>query len=234
MLLPDDLAPAIFVDRPNRFLIQARQGDRILACHCPDPGRLQELLLPGAELWIRPSASPQRKTEATVWLVRAPSGTLVSLYSALPNRFVGGLLRERRLPGYEGFTLIRAEVPWQHHRFDFLLESPRNRPYYLEVKSVTFVADGVARFPDAVTDRGKRHAFTLATLRKQGLEAGIVFICQRADAVAFRPMWDRDPAFARTLGAAADAGVDIHCFTTRVTRRKITLLQEIPVNLDPE
>ena len=40
---------------------------------------------------------------------------------------------------------------------DFLLENQSGDPFYLEVKSVTYVQNGVAKFPDAVTRRGLLH-----------------------------------------------------------------------------
>ena len=40
-----------------------------------------------------------------------------------------------------------------NHRLDFLLESDRGVPFYLEIKSVTFVENGIAKFPDSITKR---------------------------------------------------------------------------------
>jgi sugar fermentation stimulation protein A len=239
MILEGPLYQAQFIDRPNRFLIHVTRDGQHIACHLPDPGRLKELLVPGAEVWIRFDQKPGRKTAATAVLVRAESperedGPLVCLVSALPNRFVRELLEAKTLPGFEHHTLIRAEVPYHHHRFDFLLHDPDGTPYYLEVKSVTYVKNRVARFPDAVTKRGREHALTLASIRRKGWGAGIVFICQRTDAEEFRPMWDRDPQFARALADAAEAGVEIHCFTTIVRPESMHLSRKIPVYLPPE
>ncbi|NOZ75725.1 MAG: DNA/RNA nuclease SfsA [FCB group bacterium] len=231
--------PTKFIDRPNRFLIRVQWNRRVVECHCPDPGRLKELLLPGAEIWIRPEQKAGRKTSATTVLVRAgspdyPDGPLVCLVSALPNKFVKELLESGDLPGYAQYRLIRTEIPYQNHRFDFLLNDPDGHPYYLEVKSVTYVHNHIARFPDAVTLRGRNHVETLTTLKKQGTGTGIVFICQRPDAVEFRPLWDRDPRFAEALVRAAEAGVDLACFTTRVTPKSIQLSGQIPLYLPPE
>ncbi|MFQ6614221.1 MAG: DNA/RNA nuclease SfsA, partial [Fidelibacterota bacterium] len=161
-------------------------------------------------------------------------GPLVCLVSALPNKLVKELLESGQLPGYEQYTLVRAEVPYQNHRFDFLLNDPHGRPYYLEVKSVTYVENGIARFPDAVTVRGRKHAETLTALKRQGTGTGIVFICQRPDAVEFRPMWDRDPQFAEALTRAKEAGVELSCFTARVTPKSIQLSRQIPLYLPPK
>ena len=159
-------------------------------------------------------------------------GQLISLVSALPNQFVGLALKNNELPMLNGYTLIRPEIPVGSHRFDFLLKSPIGSDFYLEVKSVTFVKNGVAQFPDAVTERGKNHAKALKKLVQNGYEAGILFVCQRPDASSFRPMWERDPKLAEAVLDARNAGVNVWCITLNVSKTEITFNQEIPVNLE--
>jgi sugar fermentation stimulation protein A len=51
---------ALFIRRPNRFLIIAgdeKTGEE-LACHCPNPGRLIEFVFPGARLILEKRAGP--------------------------------------------------------------------------------------------------------------------------------------------------------------------------------
>lgn len=202
-----------------------------MVSHLADPGRLEELLIPGVELYLRPAAPGSgRKTCYSTILVRQGE-ILVSLVSALPNQFVGEELAARRLPLLRNSQLIRPEVSVGKHRFDFLLEQG-GKPFYLEVKSVTYVENGVARFPDAVSERAARHADALAGLARSGIATGILFVCQRQDADCFRPFVDRDPRFAAALATAGRAGVRINCITTRVTLEEITYYQEIPVVLD--
>ena len=73
------LVAARFVSRPNRFIVMARLGSgQVVRCHMADPGRLRELLLPDADLRLRPAepGSP-RRTAWSVALVRAPMPGLV-------------------------------------------------------------------------------------------------------------------------------------------------------------
>ena len=63
------------------------------------------------------------------------------------------------------------------------------------MKSVTFVENSIAKFPDAITERGKKHVQELTKLVKSGFQAGIIFVIQRSDASVFQPMWDRGPVF---------------------------------------
>ena len=57
------LLKAEFVDRPNRFLTRVKYNNEIVESHLPDPGRLQELLIPGAQLLIKREYGNNRKTK---------------------------------------------------------------------------------------------------------------------------------------------------------------------------
>tara|TARA_B100000029_G_C17530170_1_gene942998 strand:- start:432 stop:1133 length:702 start_codon:yes stop_codon:yes gene_type:complete len=222
-----------FYSRPNRFLTIVEVDGNLVESHLPDPGRLKELLIPGAELYLRPVPKDKpRKTRFTTVMV-CHNGQFISLNSILPNKFVKQSLEKNILPMFEGYKLLRTEVSFGRHRFDFFLETPQGDPFYLEVKSVTFVENKIAQFPDAVTERGARHALALAELAKRGQKAGIIFVCQRKDANELIPMWDRDPKFGNALVDAKNAGVNIWCITCSVSLKSITFLREIPVNLVP-
>jgi len=101
------------------------------------------------------------------------------------------------------------------------------------VKSVTFVDRGVAKFPDAVTARGARHATMLATMKRQGIDTGILFVCQRSDVASFTPMWNRDATFAKALFDAWKTGVEVCCVSAEVSEKGIRYCKEIPVYLSP-
>jgi len=226
------LLPGRFIDRPNRFITRVNLDGNLVISHLPDPGRLKELLIPDAEVYLRPAPkNSSRKTRFTTVMVRH-DGVLISLVSALPNRFVSLELAAHNLPMLAEYRMDRAEVSHGHHRFDFLLRDKSDNPFFLEVKSVTFVQDSVAQFPDAVTARGTRHANALVELVKQGAAAGILFVCQRSDAESFRPMHERDPKFANALLEAYLTGVKVWCITTKVTLEEMTYYREIPVALN--
>lgn len=73
MRVPGPLRSARFLSRPNRFLtVIELDGDQVEA-HLPDPGRLKELLRPGANVRVRPASAPGRKTRFTLAMVEAPS-----------------------------------------------------------------------------------------------------------------------------------------------------------------
>ena len=226
------LRPARFVDRPNRFIVRANvqpEGDLITA-HLPDPGRLTDLLVDGCELFVRKEDGTGRKTQWTAVALSAPSGALVSLDTTLPNRLVKAALDVHELDELDGWILERPEVPIGRSRFDFLLKNSAGEQLVLEVKSVTMVQRNVGLFPDAPTDRGRRHLSELIEVAgKPGWSAAVLFVVQRIDADKVAMAAGIDPEFAQTLSAARDAGVRIFGRRCQVTLEELVLGIPVPV-----
>lgn len=243
------LAPARFVERPNRFLVRCRLEDSgVVEAHLPDPGRLEELLVPEARMRLRPASSPTRKTDWTAVLVESPGGGgWVSVDTTLPNRLVERTLRREGLPELAGWSLHAAEVTLGASRFDFVLErgpaaeqggslarESAGGParLVLEVKSVTLVEDGLGLFPDAVTARGTRHVTELGELAASGeRECAVLFLVQRDDARAVMAAPSIDPDFASALADARDRGVRVLARRCRVDAggERVELGEPIPV-----
>ena len=78
MKIKGPLILATFVERPNRFVTHIDIEGKIVKSHLPDPGRLRELLVPGAEVLVRPTSNKNRKTGFTTVMVKF-SGGLISL-----------------------------------------------------------------------------------------------------------------------------------------------------------
>ena len=53
MKIEGPLIPATFVERPNRFITLVSIDGDVHRSHLPDPGRLKELLVSGADLLVR-------------------------------------------------------------------------------------------------------------------------------------------------------------------------------------
>ncbi len=204
------LHAATFVARPNRFLVHARLGERLVSAACRDPGRLEALLVPGAELRLRAALNPARRTRFDVLLARA-GRTWVSVVPALANDVFAAALARRDVPGLRGARVLAREVTRGHSRFDFLL-SWRGRQVWTEVKSVGLVERGLALFPDAPTTRGSRHLRELLELVRGGEAAQVIFLVQRGDADYVSPFRARDPDFAQALGEAARGGVRLRAY----------------------
>jgi sugar fermentation stimulation protein A len=108
----------------------------------------------------------------------------------------------------------------------------RNKDVFIEVKSVSLVVEKEARFPDAPTERGTKHAKELISLAQKGKGAAVVFVIQRRDAEAFAPNWDMDPQFAKTLVQAEKQGVKVYAYRSRVSPKAISIKERVPVILN--
>lgn len=116
--------------------------------------------------------------------------------------------------------------------FDFQLKN-KNAVMVLEVKSVTLVENGIAKFPDAVTERGLRHVKHLEKLGSKGLEVMVLFVVQRPDTICFQPQWERDPKFSSALFKAWQNGLQVRVIKMEMTKDSFFFLGEIPYQLYP-
>ena len=240
--MPFAVEAATFLERPNRFVIHARlHGDgSTVRAHCPNPGRMGELMVPGATVYLSRATDPARRTPFTLRFVIHPvAGQLISLNTQLPNDLFAEGLAHGFFAPFRGHRSVRREVSVSHSaikkpgkiisRMDFLLGDAQGRPCWVEVKSVSLVEEGLALFPDAPTTRGRRHLLELADLAQAGERTAVVFIVQRPDAVSVQPNRVTDPDFADALTHAQSAGVEVYAYTCAVTVDDVTLEKEIPV-----
>jgi sugar fermentation stimulation protein A len=218
-----------FVRRLNRFAALVRVGEQEEAVHVRNSGRLRELLTPGRAVLLESAGGGGRRTRFTLALVRLAHG-YVSVDAHLPNAVVEAALRQGTLPGCRDARFLRREPAMGRRRADFLV-ARGGRRCLVEVKSVTLVEDGVALFPDAPTARGRAHLAHLVAARRCGLEAAVLFVIQRSDALAFAPNHRKDPMFAAALGWAVRAGVRVRAVTCRVTTEGVWLDGYVPVRL---
>ena len=83
------------------------------------------------------------------------------------------------------------------------------REVYIEVKNTTLKDGDWALFPDAVTLRGAKHLRELEAMVAAGHRAAIVFFVHRQDVTCFDAAREVDPAYAKALLQAAQAGVEV-------------------------
>lgn len=196
--LATGLVRATFQERPNRFVVRCDLAGRPVAAYLPNPGRLWELLLPGRTLLLAPRPPGGALSHTAVAVER--EGIPLFLHTHWNNAVAAALIARRRIPGLEDAAILRAEARVGHSRFDFLL-ARGGKPFYLEVKSCTLVSGRIAMFPDAVTERGRRHLAELAALNRAGTACGVLFLVHWPRARWFLPDYHTDPAFAETFAA---------------------------------
>ena len=228
MRLYHRLSEALFLRRLNRFVAEVSLDGHTHRVHVKNTGRLGELLLPRARVWLEESDNPDRKTRYDLVCVEN-RGYIVNIDSQAPNP----IFREWAERGLwaEGMTDLKGEVFRGDSRFDFAYMR-NGGPGYVEVKGVTLFDDeGVASFPDAPTERGVKHLRGLIAAKQSGCEAGVCFILQRDGVMGMRPNDRTHPAFGDALREAVAAGVTVRALGCRVAPEGFAAAYEVPVIL---
>ena len=234
-----DYVKGIFKNRPNRFIAEVEVDGKLEIAHVPNTGRCKELLVENAIVWLEPSNNHNRKTKYSLHFVEN-KGVLVSLYSQQANSIVYDAIKDGKIKELSGYTHHQREKTVDNSRIDIYLANEEDdccglsflvEPCYVEVKGVTLIVDGEARFPDAPTERGAKHLKELIKLKKQGNRCVVFFLIQHPAGNFFRPNWDNDPNFSKTLNEAYDVGVEILVYRCDNRLDGIELVSE-PLDFD--
>ncbi|MBN2341368.1 MAG: DNA/RNA nuclease SfsA [Deltaproteobacteria bacterium] len=195
------------IQRYKRFLadIQLDSGEQITA-HVPNTGSMLSTKAAGSPVAVSYHPAPHRKLKWTLELVKSHN-TWVGVNTSVSNRMVEEAIEDKKIKSLVGYDHIRREVKYGvNSRVDLLLERADER-CYVEVKNVTYKDGDGAYFPDAVTERGRKHLRELTQMVKEGHRAVIFFLVNRNDCSFMSPAADIDPAYAEALITATDSGV---------------------------
>ena len=217
-----------FLRRPNRFIAHVLLDGEEVICHVKNTGRLKELLLPGATVFLEESDNPARTTRFDlVGVLRGED--VVNIDSQAPNQAVGEWLKKGGL--FEDVSYVKAEARYGDSRFDFYVESASGRKAFLEVKGVTLLQEGIARFPDAPTTRGVKHIGELVKCKEDGYEAYILFLLEMKGSRWMEPNNATHPAFGQALREAAVKGVQVLAYDCIVMPESLEVDKKVEVRL---
>lgn len=223
-----ELYKAKFIKRLNRFLAEIELEGQKYDAHVPNTGRMKELLIKDATVLVRYVNQAHRKTKYDLLMVYYKE-FLVCIDSKLPNRLLEKAFKDNAIDQFEGFTNVKREVQFGSSRLDMAVNNGQEVAL-IEAKCVTYVReDRVASFPDAPTERGRKHVLELIKARKEVIRAAVFFIIQREDAVSFTPNKKMDAKFAEAVIKATEEGVEFYAFLCQNTPMEIRILKEIPV-----
>jgi sugar fermentation stimulation protein A len=229
MDFPQPLTRAKLVRRYKRFFadVVLEDGTEVTA-HCPNPGAMLGLNLPGLTCWISRSDDPKRKLAHTLELVEAEGG-LVGVNTLHPNRLVAEALAAEAIPELAGYARHRREVRYgAASRVDFLLEAAGRPAAWVEVKGVTLHrGDGLAEWPDCISARGARHVAELAEVARMSDRAVVLFVVQRGDCDRFAVARDLDPAFAAALDRVRDEGVEVLVYACEMSPLRVAITRRL-------
>lgn len=228
-------APLTFgtlIRRYKRFLADIELDDgQLITAHCPNTGRMTTCAKPGWKVALSTSDNPKRKYRHT-WELVHNGQCWISVNTGRTNAIAAEAILNDLIPELTGYPELLREQTFGNSRFDLLLRN-EDQLCYVEVKSVTLVdSDGCYIFPDAPTERGRKHLKELAQAKATGHRAVMLFVIQRSDGSGFRPASEIDPAYASGLKQSIVAGVEAYAWQAEISPEGILLQHSVPVVID--
>lgn len=227
MIFEQELVPGKLIKRYKRFLadVQLENGE-IVTAHCTNSGSMKTCIEEGAPVYLSPAKDPNRKTKFTWEMIYINKGW-IGINTMIPNILVYDAIKNGEMPGLPKYNIVKREVRFEDSRFDIYAENATAK-CFIEVKNVTMKVGDFARFPDAVTTRGRKHLETLISAKKEGYRAIIIYVIQRMDVKYFGPAWDIDPEYGKSLRKAHQHGVEVIPLQAIISPNEIKISREIP------
>ncbi len=216
-----------FESRPNRFIAYVNINGKSEKVHVKNTGRCQELLIKEVPVYLNKSDNPGRSTAYDLVAVRKGK-RIINIDSQAPNKAVDEWLRQGGL--FPEISLIRPETKYKSSRFDFYVETPKDK-IFIEVKGVTLEQDDVVLFPDAPSERAVKHVNELEEAVREGYKAYIILVIQMENVKYFTPNNATQPEFGRTLLKARQAGVRVLAYDCRVAPESMAIHKPVPVRI---
>ncbi|MGD9974244.1 MAG: DNA/RNA nuclease SfsA [Desulfatirhabdiaceae bacterium] len=224
---PESCLTGYFLRREKRFLVEVETNGKRCWVHCNNSGAMLGLLRPGARVLISPAQGPKRRLPYTLELIRV-GDMWVGVNTLTPNRMLRKAWELSLVPELEPYTHFQSEARFGASRLDARLTGATGT-LWVEAKNVTLVEDGVAYFPDAVTQRGQKHLRELIKLARCGCHVACFYLIQRCDAGCFAPADFIDKEFSTLFWEAHDAGVAVWPYQATVTPEGIGLAHLLPL-----
>ena len=225
--LSGEARTASLIGRRLRFLMDLTDSQGAFTAHTNNTGAMLGLLRPGSRVLLSVSQRPSRKHPCTVEAVSC-QGFWVGVNTAVPTRLFKAAWRAGLLPECAGYTDFKTEPRFAQGRLDALLTGPGGE-FFVETKNVTLVEECVAQFPDAPSERARKHLKELTRLARSGIRAGLFFAVQRPDATCFGPAEVVDPEYAELFREALAAGVEALAYVVDVAEDGYRLGRRLPL-----
>ncbi|MGQ9747648.1 MAG: DNA/RNA nuclease SfsA, partial [Candidatus Caldatribacteriaceae bacterium] len=175
-------------------------------------GRLEEILKEGHEIFFVPHEN--HKTKGKLIAVQG-SGGLCLVDTALHMRAFEVAFEQKFFSWLSLWQGYRRNPRFQKIVLDYLFFGDQKMAYG-EIKSALGRRGQLALYPDAPTERGRRHLQLLMELSRQGLDTFIIFAVASPGTVGFTPWKERDREIAELLEKAHLEGVTIKAFSLSI------------------
>lgn len=229
---------ARFVRREKRFIVYAElldgpQAGEVVKAHLADPGRLPYLMREGQTLLLTGPFPPPRRLAWSVKLAKLGPDRWTSLDTTLANKVVPRLIERGVFPQLPPAATMRREVKRGGSRLDLCWTLEDGREHWGEIKTVSLVhPDLRGAWPDAPSERGRKHLEHLIEHARSGQPASLIFLTYRPEITHIVPERPIDPAFGELLVEAKAVGVQLLARRTRVTPEGVFDVGDVAVQVE--
>ena len=227
MVFENELIAGVLIKRYKRFFVDIKVKNKVITAHCPNTGSMMGLLKKGNKVWFTKTNDPNRKLKYTLQIINV-NGEKVGINTHLTNKiFYEALSKGKVIKMRKNDILFKEKKFNKNTRFDFFIKSEA-KGSFIEVKNVTLSrSNGLAEFPDAVTERGLKHINELLKARNRGFEIYLAFIIQREDCSKFKIAEDIDPKYKKLLTYAMKNKLKVICYDCKFLTKGIVINNKI-------
>lgn len=190
---------------------------------------------PGAQVQLSFNDNPRRKLAWTLERVDMGSGW-VGVHTGRTNAVIAEGIEAGWIPGLCGYAELRREVDFAppglpRGRLDMALSGGPGADALVEVKNVTLLDGDCLCFPDAVSERARKHLNLLLAAVERGHRGIVLFALNRPEGERFAPAWAIDPGYGKRLVEVVDRGVEVLAVRIRHSDIGLVAAENLPVDL---
>ncbi len=227
----DELIPGVLVKRYKRFFVDIKLKNKIITAHCPNSGSMLNLLKKGNPVWFTKAKNDKRKLKYTLQIIEVDR-IKYCINTHITNKIIQESINNKLIDELKGYEIVKSEKKFGNNtRFDFYLANIKEDiKAYLEVKSVSLSRKkNCAEFPDAVTDRGKKHLENLILANQQGYKSYLIFLVQIENCNSFNIASDIDPLYFKVFKEALKKNVNVLCYNCKFSDKGISINKNIKI-----
>lgn len=191
----------------------------------------------GALALLSPACGAHRKLPYTLERIKNPGKGhngekepfWIGVNTQTPNRLLKAAFMAGLLPFARDYASLEMEAKRGQSRLDARFCGANLPTLWVECKNVSLVEDCVASFPDAASERGRKHLRELMDIAAQGERSAMFYVVQRPDARCFAPADYVDMEYAELFYEAMNAGVEMYAFEAVQSPEGISLGSRLPV-----
>ena len=237
------LTNATLLKRYKRFLadVLLEDGTEVVA-HCPNTGRMTSCWEPGVRVQLSHSDNPKRKLAWTLERIDMGQGW-IGVHTGRVNHVIAEAISQNKIASLTDYRYLRQEVtyPISEHRsrIDVFLsdqsdddqQNGSKTDAWVEVKNATLLVDDQIQFPDAPTERGRKHLDVLADAVSRGQRGVLLFAVNRPEGTIFTAADQIDPVYGQRLREVIKTGVEVIAVRINHHHQSVAAAEAVEIKL---